>query len=147
MPAGKRSSNWIYIVLAILCLGPMVAFVVFKKFIEPKNEAAARAAAAAAAAAPAPFNTIAYQGQTIQLSKAYANFEAYKDDPNNIAPNETARVQKLVTQALVRVSYGVNQGFDQLIREVPFPGYAIRKFDGSLGRTSGPVAGFAIEIP
>ena len=139
MPAKKRIPVWIYLVLAIFCLAPMVAVVVIKKYNEKM------AAAARAATAPAPFNTIRYQGQTIQLSKTYANFEQYKNDPNNIAVSETARVHKLVTQAHVRVSYHVNDGLDDLISELGFPGYRVRKLEtSSMPEMS---AAFAIEIP
>src|SRR5215212_2920690 len=139
MPKRRRIPVWIYIILAIFCLAPVVAVVVIKKYIEPKKEAAARAATA-----PSPFNTIPYQGQTIQLSKAYNSFDEYKNDPNNIAANETARVQKLVTQARVRPSYHVNDGLDQLIAELGFPGYKVRKLETSMPEMG---AAFAIEIP
>ena len=31
-----------------------------------------------------------YRGETIKLSKAYYDFDEYKNDPNNIHPSENA---------------------------------------------------------
>src|ERR1051325_4016159 len=103
MSTKKRIPIWIYVVVAMVVVAMVVAVVVIKTYIEPRMEAAARAATM-----PVAFNTIGYQAQTIKLSKAYGSFDEYKNDPNNIAPSENARVQKLVTQAHVRVSYDVN---------------------------------------
>ena len=42
---------------------------------------------------------IDYRGEKIKLTKAYADYAAYKNDPENIAPSETERVQRLVLGA------------------------------------------------
>src|SRR5687768_6135553 len=47
---------------------------------------------------PAP-DSIEYQGQTIQLTKRYANFEEYENDPEKIAPQELEKVHQLVKGA------------------------------------------------
>src|SRR5881392_2665125 len=49
--------------------------------------------------------TIQYQGQAIQLSRAYRDFDEYKNDPMNISPAETGRVQQLVSSAPISQTY------------------------------------------
>lgn len=46
-----------------------------------------------------------YRGETIKLSKSYADFDEYKNDPNNIDPSETTRVQTLVITAPIAHSF------------------------------------------
>jgi hypothetical protein len=42
---------------------------------------------------------IDYRGEKIKLSKPYRDYDEYKNDPDNIHPSETARVQGLVMSA------------------------------------------------
>src|SRR6266704_3288121 len=85
---------WIYVVLAILALVPIVALLLVGKYIVPKMHSAAKETAALGKE-----DSVEYRGQRIQLSKAYADFDEYKNDPNNIAASETERAQQLVAGA------------------------------------------------
>jgi hypothetical protein len=51
-------------------------------------------------------NEIDYRGEKIKLTKAYADYDAYKNDPENIHPSETERVQALVLGAPIAKTFG-----------------------------------------
>ncbi len=52
---------------------------------------------------------VEYRGESIRLSRAYYAYEDYKNDPDNIHPDETVRVQRLVTGAPVARTYPLIQ--------------------------------------
>jgi len=62
-------------------------------------------AAAKATATLGKEDSVEYRRQRIQLSKAYADFDEYKNDPNNIAASETERVKQLVESAPIAAKY------------------------------------------
>src|SRR5215212_3020559 len=90
---------WLLLLIPLLFIAPYLAIRYFTNYrvhiFDPSNPSAGSA----------EDRTIQYQGQTIQLTKAYRDFDEYKNDPMNIAPAETARVQQLVNSAPVAVSY------------------------------------------
>ncbi|HEV8291710.1 MAG TPA: hypothetical protein VGP94_07285 [Tepidisphaeraceae bacterium] len=134
--------NWIYVILAILALVPIVTVVVIGKYMVPKMYSAAKATAALG-----KDDTLQYRGQTIQLSKAYADFDEYKNDPNNIAASETARVQQLVMTAPIADRYPTREALVAAVMEIEFPGYGMTAF-GEVPQADGStLTGFAIEIP
>ena len=51
-------------------------------------------------------NEIDYRGEKIKLTKAYADYDEYKNDPDNIDPSETERVQRLVLGAPIARTFG-----------------------------------------
>lgn len=87
-----------------------------------------------------------YRGETIKLSKSYADFDQYKNDPNNIDPSETTRVQTLVVTAPIAHSFASRLEVFKATQDIVFPGY------GS-GVTGGPqtdgseLFAVTIEIP
>lgn len=87
-----------------------------------------------------------YRGETIKLSKSYFDYDQYKNDPNNIDPTETKRVQALVITAPIAHSFASRLDVFRATQDIVFPGY------GS-GVAAGPQPGenelFAvtIEIP
>ncbi len=90
---------------------------------------------------------IEYQGETIRLTKRYDDFDTYKNDPNNIAPEEYERVRKLVESAPVpEHCTDFHQVFD-VVSALEFPGYG----SGGLGDPHATdhlrVIGGTIEIP
>src|SRR5437867_2225591 len=133
---------WLYIVLAVLALVPIVAVVLVGKYMVPKIYSAAKATAASG-----KDNTIDYRGQTIQLSKSYADFDEYKNDPNNIAASETERVKQLVETAPIAASYPNRESLVKAVMEIQFPGYGLSSFGESPQADGSALSGFAIEIP
>src|SRR6266478_8316043 len=100
MPAKPSIPNWLYVILALLALVPIAGVVLIGKYMVPKIYSAAKEAGDIGKE-----DTIQYRGQTIRLSRAYADFDEYKNDPNNIAAGETERVQQLVEGAPVAKEY------------------------------------------
>ena len=45
-----------------------------------------------------PPDVIEYRGERFKLTKAYYDYDDYKEDPNNIDPSENARVERAVIQ-------------------------------------------------
>jgi len=75
---------------------------------------------------------VKYRGESIRLSRAYNDYDEYKNDPSNIHPDETARVQKLVAGAPVAHTYPDRASLFRALSELPFPGYG----SGSHGETN-----------
>jgi hypothetical protein len=68
--------------------------------------------------------TVEYQGHSIKLTRLYATFEDYKDDPNNIDPSEYGLVKQLVTEAPVAASYpDIHALTHDEVFNLTFPGY------------------------
>jgi hypothetical protein len=90
---------------------------------------------------------IEYRGEKIKLSKSYLDYDSYKNDPDNIDPSETARVQQLVLSAQIKRQYPTRLAVFQASSEVAFPGYG----SGGMGDVTLPdgdtVTGFSVEIP
>ena len=64
-----------------------------------------------------------YRGEKIKLSKPYDDFDQYKNDPNNIHPSETMRVQKLVMTAPIAHSFTDRLDLFRATQAIAFPGY------------------------
>ena len=87
---------------------------------------------------------IEYRGQEIKLSRYYLDYEEYKDDPDNIDPSETSRVQHLVAGAPIANTFETRKAMFDAAFSIKFPGYGFGGFgDGG----NSPLTGFSIEIP
>lgn len=76
------------------------------------------------------FDFMLYRGEKIKLSRQYANFDQYKNDPNNIDPSETKRVQSLVMTAPIAHSFASWSEFFRAEQAAAFPGYGTSIFPG-----------------
>ena len=88
-----------------------------------------------------------YRGQSIKLSKPYADFDEYKNDPNNIHPSETARVQKLVIEAPIAHSFTSLLDAVRATQEIVFPGYGSGSFGGPLQPDGTGLFVILVEVP
>jgi hypothetical protein len=100
---------------------------------------------AAGAASPRP--VMPYGDAGIGLSREYSDYDDYKNDPNNIAPDERERAANLVRSAQVpKTVPDVDQAIHAVF-EVKFPGYGLAAF----GRKDLPdgtsLLGFSVEVP
>ena len=90
---------------------------------------------------------IEYRGERIKLSRSYADYDEYKNDPENIRPSERSRVQHLVKTAPVASSYPDQMSLYQSLGKLAFPGYG----SGNLARTrqsdGTELLAYGIEIP
>src|SRR6185295_8755685 len=142
MPVKQPIPNWLYAVLAVLALAPVVGVVLIGKYMVPRMYSAAKEASKLGKE-----ETIDYRGQTIRLSKAYWDFDEYKNDPNNIAASETERVQQLVETAMIDKEFPTRESMIAAVSEIEFPGYGLTIF-GDMPQSDGTVlSGFSIEIP
>src|ERR1700744_4599813 len=66
---------------------------------------------------------IYYRGESIRLSRRYLDYEQYKADPDNIHPDEIARVQRLVKTSPIGEGYPDRKSLFRALAEIPFPGY------------------------
>lgn len=88
-----------------------------------------------------------YRGEKIKLTKFYLDYDDYKNDPDNIDPSETARVQRMVSEAPIAHSFASRKAAVDAVFEVHFPGYAVGGFGDSIQQGEGALNGFSIEIP
>lgn len=95
---------------------------------------------------PAP-NEIEYRGEKIKLTKSYSDFDDYKNDPENIDPAETMRVQRLVMQAPIDREFESLIDASKAIGEIAFPGYGSGVFPQQRQPDGTSLIAFSIEIP
>jgi hypothetical protein len=94
-----------------------------------------------------PPDVIEYRGERFKLTKAYTDFDDYKDDPDNIDPSENARVRRAVIQAKVSPEYASRTQLVRAVFDLQFPGYGMTAF-GAKPQPHGTVlAAFSVEIP
>ena len=89
---------------------------------------------------------IDYRGEKIKLTRYYLDYDEYKNDPDNIDPSETARVQRLVLEYPIGHSYETREEMIHATFNAKFPGYGA----GTLGdgrKGEGSLSGLSIEIP
>jgi hypothetical protein len=92
-------------------------------------------------------SSIEYRGQKIKLTKFYLDYDEYKNDPNNIDPSETERVQRLVSEAPIAHFFASRKDAAHAVFDIKFPGYASGGFGGPIREGDGALSGFLVEIP
>ena len=68
---------------------------------------------------------IDYRGEKIQLARKYVDYDDYKNDSNNLAPSEIARVENLMTQARIGPDFADWKEFADQAFKIKFPGYGL----------------------
>jgi len=94
-----------------------------------------------------PDDEIEYQGERIKLTKAYSDYDDYKEDPNNIDLSELPRVEKLVCSAPIASSFADRWQMLQAISSLAFPGYGHWQFGDKAQADGSVLSGFGIEVP
>jgi len=88
-------------------------------------------------------DTIDYRGQQFKLRKAYASYEDYKDDPDNLNTNELPRIEEVMANAPIPSSFKDNREFVHSMFDLGFPGYGI----GGIPNVLPPLYAESVEIP
>jgi len=88
------------------------------------------------------FDTVEYQGEIIKLSRSYADFKAYRDDPDNLPERAIPHVTRLVTEAPVPEAFATREAADHFMYGLMFPGYGL-----ALHKIQGPLALYSLELP
>ena len=92
-------------------------------------------------------NEIRYRGERIKLTRSYSDFDDYKNDPQNIDPTETERVQRLVMQAPIEREFGSPLDVSKAVVDIAFPGYGSSGFGQQPQADGSILMGFSVEIP
>jgi hypothetical protein len=88
-------------------------------------------------------DTITYRGQQFKMARAYATYEDYEDDPNNLDTNELGRIEQAITSAKVPTVFKNREELIHvLIFDLKFPGYGL----GGLGETPKTDDGSILEV-
>jgi hypothetical protein len=88
-----------------------------------------------------------YRGEAIKLSKSYADFDQYKNDPNNIDSSETSRVQTLVATAPIAQTFTSRESLFKATQDIVFPGYMSGVIPGGPQPDGDELFAVPIEIP
>jgi hypothetical protein len=92
-------------------------------------------------------DAIDYRGEKIRLTKAYADYADYKNDPKNIHPSETERVQALVLDAPIAKTFSSRLEASKAVGQIVFPGYGGGGFVEQSQADGTVLMGFSVEIP
>jgi len=90
---------------------------------------------------------IEYRGEKIKLTRYYLDYDEYKNDPDNIDPSETARVQRLVMEAPIDHSYGSRKEMIGATFDIKVPGYGVGGLGDGHEEAEGGLCGSSVEIP
>jgi len=90
-------------------------------------------------------SSIDYRGEKIKLTRLYLSYEDYKDDPDNIDPSETARVQRLVSEAPIAPIFKNRAEAVRAVFDIKFPGYGAGGFGDDFRHSA--ITGLSVEIP
>lgn len=91
--------------------------------------------------------SIDYRGTPVRVSRPYGSYEEYKDDPNNIAPGENAKVTKLVGEAPIQKRFASRKEMVHAVFALKFPGYGLSSLDEARQPDGSVLSMHAIEIP
>ena len=94
-------------------------------------------------------NTIIYQNQQFKMSRPYATYEDYKDDPNNLDTNELGRIEKTMESVKIPKSFKNQDEFIHfMIFDLGFPGYGVGGIGASVQTDDGSkLEAELVEIP
>jgi hypothetical protein len=90
---------------------------------------------------------IEYHGEKFRLTKAYGDYDDYKDDPNNLAPGQEARIEQAVAGATLERAYASRAAMSKAVFKLKVPGYGMGQFGEKTQADGSALAGFMIEIP
>lgn len=93
-------------------------------------------------------DTIEYHGHEFKMRKAYATYEDYKDDPDNLDMNERAAIEQTMLSLPVPMTFKNYKDFTHfLISDFKFPGYGLSMIGGRNSDDGSKLLGAAVEIP
>lgn len=75
------------------------------------------------AAMPAEVSSIEYRGTSFSLPRAYEDFRAYKDDPNNLRLTDLQTIERLIRSATFGPTFRSSTELVDALFQVAFPGY------------------------
>ena len=91
--------------------------------------------------------TIEYRGRQFKLSKAYAEYDDYKDDPNNLDTNELPRIEQTMRDATIPTNFATSEEFIKATSDLDFPGYGQSVISGGREADGSSLELVTTEIP
>lgn len=73
----------------------------------------------------AGIDEIDFRGVKIQLTRKYVDYDAYKNDPNNIADFELPRIERMIVEAKIGHDFQDWPAFVHAVVELTVPGYGL----------------------
>lgn len=92
-------------------------------------------------------HTVKYRGQEFNMSKTFSSYEAYKDDPNNLATNELLRIENAITNAPFPSTFDSQVELARTVLRLRFPGYGCGGLGAYPQSDGSTCAVFSVEIP
>jgi hypothetical protein len=93
-------------------------------------------------------DTIIYQGQQFKMSRSYAEYDDYKDDPNNLDTNDLGRIERTMELVKIPASFKGSDDFIHFIFDLKFPGYGVGGIGASIQTDDGSTFDAeSVEIP
>jgi hypothetical protein len=94
-------------------------------------------------------DTIEYRGQEFKMRRAYASYEDYKDDPDNLDTKELDRIEQAMVSAQVPTTFKNREEFLHfMITDLEFPGYGLSILGGQTHADDGSKLEVdSVEIP
>lgn len=92
-------------------------------------------------------HSIRYQGQSIKVNKSYRDYDDYKNDPNNLAPDDAAKIQQLVQAAPIAKQFPDRRQMTSAVFKLKFPGYGLGAHGDKPQPDGSVLALFGVEIP
>ena len=90
---------------------------------------------------------IEFHGQMFKMKRAYATYEDYKDDPDNLAPGEAARAAQAVRSVAVPKQFDDRKTLIHEMFELKFPGYGLAAFGEAKQADGSVLNAHEIELP
>src|SRR5688572_27460451 len=97
---------------------------------------------AAACSREASPPTIQYQGEHFRLTRHFADYDEFKEAPDNIDTNEFARIEAKILSVEIEKEFKTKQEFLSAALKIKFPGYGFGGVDSKEN-----ICNVAIEIP
>jgi hypothetical protein len=91
--------------------------------------------------------TIPYHGERFRMSKRYASYEDYKDDPHNLDTNDLDRIEHAITTAPIPSSFSTEKEFWHALFQLKFPGYGFGGHGGFPQSDGSTCSLYSVEIP
>ena len=87
-------------------------------------------------------NMLEYQELQFKTRKAYASYEDYKDDPDNLNTNELDRIEQTMLSVKIQSAYKNREEFIRALFDLKFPGYGL----GGIGQATETDDGSTVEV-
>ena len=90
---------------------------------------------------------IEHQGERFELTRAYGDYDDYKNDPNNLAAGQERRLEKAVVGVTLASNYSDAHAMSAAVSALKFPGYGLTQFGEKPQADGSTLAAYSVEVP